>query len=80
MRRWFEAGVFEEIAQDLRLMVRLLEGRDEQQIAVIMDVRTLQSTPESGGRAGYDGAKKKKSQYCGGYTGKSAGGLHHCSQ
>ena len=25
-----------------------------------MDARTLQSTPESGGRAGYDGAKKKK--------------------
>ncbi|ADB15980.1 transposase IS4 family protein [Pirellula staleyi DSM 6068] len=61
MRRWFEAGVFEEIAQDLRLMVRLLEGRDEQPTAVIMDARTLQSTPESGGRAGYDGAKKKKS-------------------
>jgi IS5 family transposase len=25
-----------------------------------MDGRTLQSTPESGGRAGYDGHKKKK--------------------
>ena len=25
-----------------------------------MDSRTLQSTPESGGRAGYDGAKRKK--------------------
>ena len=27
---------------------------------MILDGRTLQSTPESGGRAGYDGAKKKK--------------------
>src|SRR5262249_52417829 len=27
--------------------------------AAILDGRTLQSTPESGGRAGYDGAKKK---------------------
>jgi transposase len=28
--------------------------------AVILDSRTLQSTPESGGRGGYDGAKKRK--------------------
>ena len=27
---------------------------------MILDGRTLQSTPESGARAGYDGAKKKK--------------------
>ncbi len=26
----------------------------------IFDARTLQSTPESGARAGYDGAKKRK--------------------
>lgn len=29
-------------------------------MAVILDSRTLQSTPDSGGRAGYDGAKRKK--------------------
>lgn len=28
--------------------------------AVVLDSRTLQSTPTSGGRAGYDGAKRKK--------------------
>src|SRR6478752_1967820 len=28
--------------------------------AVVLDSRTLRSTPESGGRAGYDGAKKTK--------------------
>ena len=28
--------------------------------AAVFDSRTLQSTPESGGRAGYDGAKRKK--------------------
>src|SRR6185312_3310450 len=28
--------------------------------AVIMDSRTVQSTPESGGRAGFDGHKKRK--------------------
>lgn len=41
-------------------MLRLAEGRNEQPSAVIIDSRTLQSTPESGGRAGYDGAKRKQ--------------------
>jgi transposase len=59
-RRWIQAGVFEQIAHDLRMCLRLLDGRDEQPSAIIMDGRTLQSTPESGDRAGFDGAKKKK--------------------
>jgi transposase len=58
-RRWVQAGVFEAVAHDLRIMVRLLAGRSEQPSAIILDARTLQSTPESGSRAGYDGAKKK---------------------
>lgn len=59
MRRWFEAGVFEAIAHDLRMIARLVQEREAQPTAMILDGRTLQSTPESGGRAGYDGAKKK---------------------
>ena len=59
MRRWFEAGVFEAITHDLRVIVRLVQEREAQPSAMILDGRTLQSTPESGGRAGYDGAKKK---------------------
>jgi DDE family transposase len=35
-------------------------GRKAQPSAVILDSRTLQSTPESGARAGYDGAKRRK--------------------
>jgi transposase len=58
-RRWLQAGVFEAISHDLRMMVRMVAERDEQPSGVILDGRTLQSTPESGGRAGYDGAKKK---------------------
>lgn len=45
---------------DLRVLLRLAQGRTEQPSAVIMDSRTMQSSPESGGRAGYDGAKRKK--------------------
>jgi len=59
-RRWIAAGVFEDITHDLRMILRLLEGREAQPTAAVLDGRTLQSTPESGGRAGYDGAKKKK--------------------
>ena len=59
-RRWMAAGVFEAIGHDLRELLRLLQGRAPTPSAVILDSRTLQSTPESGARAGYDGAKHKK--------------------
>ena len=59
-RRWIAAGVFEDITHDLRMILRMVEGREAQPSAAVLDGRTLQSTPESGGRAGYDGAKKKK--------------------
>jgi transposase len=59
-RRWIGAGVFEDIAHDLRMILRMVDEREGQPTATILDGRTLQSTPESGGRAGFDGAKKKK--------------------
>jgi transposase len=58
--RWFAAGCFEALIGDLRVLLRTAEGRAEQPSAVIFDARTLQSTPESGARAGFDGHKKKK--------------------
>lgn len=58
-RRWHEARAFEEAAHDLREMIRLAMERGPHPTAVVMDGRTLQSTPESGGRAGFDGHKKK---------------------
>ena len=59
-RRWMRAGVFEHIAADLRKLLRMLQGRASAPSAVILDGRTLQSVPESGSRAGYDGYKRKK--------------------
>jgi transposase len=59
-QRWLKAGVFEAIVNDLRAVLRLAVGRDEQPTAAIFDSRTLQSSPESGHRAGYDGAKRRK--------------------
>jgi transposase len=59
-RRWMTAGSFEAIVHDLRALLRLAAGRDPDPTAVILDSRTLQSTPESGDRAGYDGAKRRK--------------------
>jgi transposase len=60
MQRWLKAGVFEDLVHDLRELLRLLEGREADPSAAIFDSRTLQSSPESGSRAGYDGAKRKK--------------------
>jgi len=59
-RRWIDADVFGDIIADLRELIRLGEGRAPQPTAVILDSRTLQSTPESGDRAGWDGAKRRK--------------------
>lgn len=59
-QRWVGAGVFENIAHDLREVLRIAQGRKPQPTAAIVDSRTLQSTPESGHRAGYDGAKRRR--------------------
>jgi transposase len=66
-QRWLAAGVFETMVHDLRMVLRMADveakggqGRDPHPTAVILDGSTVQSTPESGHRAGYDGHKKKK--------------------
>jgi transposase len=59
-QRWIRAGCFEAMAHDLRKMMRLLAEKCIQPTAVILDGRTMQSTPESGARAGYDGYKRRK--------------------
>src|SRR2546423_2561575 len=48
------------MAHDLRVILREAGERDGSPSAAILDSRTLQSSPESGGRAGYDGHKKRK--------------------
>jgi len=60
MRRWLQAGCFEAMVHDLRVLLREVAGREGQPSAMVLDSRTLQSTPESGARAGYDGAKRRK--------------------
>lgn len=60
MRRWMAAGCFEAIVHDLRVLLRRTADRPSQPTAAILDSRTLQSTPESGARAGYDGHKRRK--------------------
>jgi transposase len=59
-QRWVRAGCFEAMAHDLRVLLRLAQERTDTPSAVILDSRTIQSTPESGARAGFDGHKKRK--------------------
>jgi transposase len=48
------------MVEDLRMLLREFAGRKAQPTAMILDSRTLQSTPESDARAGYDEAKRRK--------------------
>lgn len=59
-QRWLRAGCFEALVDDLRALLRMADGRVAEPTAVVIDSKTLRSTPESGARAGYDGAKRKK--------------------
>jgi transposase len=59
-QRWLQAGCFEYMVGDLRSIIRVAQGRHGQPSAVILDGRTMQSTCESGPRAGYDGYKRKR--------------------
>lgn len=61
-QRWIAWGCFEAIVHDMRELLRLAADRKACPTAAVFDARTLQSTPESGaeGRAGYDGAKRRK--------------------
>jgi len=59
-QRWIKWGCFEAIVHDLRELLRLALGKKAQPSATIFDGRTMQSSVESGERAGYDGYKRKK--------------------
>lgn len=59
-QRWIKAGCFEAMVHDLRALLREAQERKAQPSAVVLDARTVQSTVESGARAGYDGHKKRK--------------------
>lgn len=58
--RWLRAGRFDALARDLRAVLRLAGAREPEPSAAVLDGRTLRSTPESGARAGWGGAKRKK--------------------
>ena len=59
-QRWLASGCFGALAADLRPVLRLAAGREAEPSAAILDSRMPRSSPESGERAGYHGAKRKK--------------------
>jgi transposase len=58
-QRWLSAGCFAQLAEDLRAVLRMAAGRAPEPSAAVRDGRTLRSSPESGERAGYDGAERE---------------------
>jgi transposase len=59
-QRWIAAQCFEQVVDDLRMLLREAQGRDADPTRTIVDSQTLQGSIESGERAGYDAGKKKK--------------------
>lgn len=59
-RRWNNAGCFEALVNDMGSLIRVVAGHKGQPSSIILDGRTLQSSCESGTRAGYDGYKRKR--------------------
>ena len=59
-QHWLAGGVFEALVDDLRMLLRLAVGHPADRSAVSRDARTLQASPESGARAGFDGHKRRK--------------------
>src|SRR5215207_9657016 len=72
-QRWLKAGVFESLVHDLRELLRVAAGRNALPSAAVFDSRTLQSSPESGARAGYEGAQGEQDAYRRGHFGPPAG-------
>jgi transposase len=58
-QRWLRASCFENLVHDLRAVLRPASGRAEEPSAVVLDSRTLRSTPESV-RAAWDGHKRTR--------------------
>ena len=59
-QRWVKAGMFEALVHDLRTGLRVAGGRQSQPSVAGLERRTLPSHPESGGRAGDAGGKRRK--------------------
>src|SRR4051812_12684802 len=59
-RRGGGGGGFEGVGHDPREGIRGAGGREPTPAAGGLDGRTIQSTPESGARAGYDGYKRRR--------------------
>ena len=59
-QRRLMAGAFEAMVDDLRAILRLAQGKAAEPSAIVIDSRTVQSSPESGARAGYAGHKRRK--------------------
>ena len=58
--RWRDARLFEVIVRKLNELQRVVLGHEATPTAIVLDGRVLQSTPESGRRASYDGGKRRK--------------------
>ena len=63
-QRWLKAGVFEEMVHDLRVLLRLSEGRASEPTAAILDSRTLRSLRRAAIGAATTGTRARRAPRC----------------
>jgi transposase len=82
-QRWLAGGCFEALAQDLRAVLRIADGRAADPSVAIIDSRTLRSTPESGPRSWLRRCQTQarvEAAYGGRYLGPFTGVARHTSR
>ena len=59
-QKWLKSGLFEQVNQEVRRMLRKENGRNEEPSAGIIDSQSVKGTAESAEESGFDSGKKVK--------------------
>ena len=61
-RRWRDEGVWDQVLKELRMEVRIKQGRNPEPSAAIIDSQSIKTSAVRGPEKGYDAGKKNLGQ------------------
>ena len=61
-RRWRDGGVWDQVLKELRMEVRIKQGRNPEPSAAIIDSQSIKTSAVRGPEKGYDAGKKNLGQ------------------